>query len=478
MIFRHRRVLGFATALLLLASSAWASPGGKTQVELPGNESFFQLMKEKLADAVSAERDHPFSIDAAKIKTALNDVDETYLKSKVNLMLPEGTSKDPEVAKGRETTFNTFLKDVAKAFKGKTTTAGELIDDPAFKAALGKALGRDPEAPASMTDPKSVGLNRLTFGALVALGSGGGVDVPLDDASHFILLSNRSTNRKGGADLTAFMDTPTHKTLPTAYGRFANELAAMPHSDDANFTKSLLEVLAKSETKTISKLSDVGQTVMTDFLGVLGAELYRGITSGGKQHWETDHVEATFLADFVRASGMVLEPKPGTGEDADLPLAPSDATLKTDGTFKDFLGHGGFMHPRPQRRLLSTLITDFMKADEDGKAAIDRLETAMGLEKPSGDVYQDLATYTMSDAASTTKKGQTEFVSASNDFLTLVRQKGADALAQNGGSLAKYFASRGVSPPSVTPGVNGALGNDLLKARVNAATSDDEADDR
>ena len=101
MRFKHRHVLGVATALLLV-SSAWAVPTPQTEVTLPGNESFFQLMKEKLADAVSAERDAPFGIDAAKIKTALADIDQTYLMSKVNLMLPEGTSKDPASATARE----------------------------------------------------------------------------------------------------------------------------------------------------------------------------------------------------------------------------------------------------------------------------------------------------------------------------------------------------------------------------------------
>ncbi len=486
MIFSRKRGVA-AILLLFLLSSAWAGPDTRTEVTLPGNESFYQLMKEKLAGAVSAERDAPFTVSAAKIRTALNDIDPTYLKSKINLLLPEGSaSKDPAIAKARETTFNTFLKDVEKAFKGKKVSAGELVEDPAFKAALGKALGRDPNEPGSMTDPKNIGLNRLSFGALVALGSGGGVNVALDDASHFILLSNRSTNRKGGADLTAFMDTPTHKTLPTAYGRFGNDLNSMPHSDDANFVKSLLEILSKSETKTVAKLSDIGQSVMTDFVGVLGAELYRGITSGGKQHWETDHVEATLLADFVRNSGMVLEPKrpydpndPTTARDASQPMAPDEARLKMDGTFKDFLGKGGFMHPRPQRRLLSTLLTDFVKATKEGKAAVNRLAEAMGLENPTGDMYQDMATYTMSDAAAKTKTGQAEFMAASNDFLTQVREAGATALAKNGGSLAKFFQSRGVGAPAKTDGVNGALGKDLLQERVHQATDvEDAAEER
>ena len=69
-------------------------------------------------------------------------------------------------------------------------------------------------------------------------------------------------------------------------------------------------------------------------------------------------------------------------------------------------------------------------------------------------------------------------MSASTDFMSTVREAGANALAKNGGSLAKFFASRGVGVPSKTDGLNGALGKDLLQERIHQATDVDEADER
>jgi hypothetical protein len=373
------------------AAKASASSSPRTELSLPGDRSFFKFMNDQYAPATTKDRDTRRTVNKESVIAFANAMDASTWQRDLTVLSP-----------GTEATFEKLLAEI----DGQSFSPSDM-SDPSGK--FGQAL-KPLLAPS--TDPKypdPLPLAVLQFGPIVAMGSGGGVIVHLGDGAQgnktfFYVLSDRAKTHKGGADLGCYMSTPTHKgPLATSYNRYLKDLSSMPASDDAVFFRHEIEVLASSDASSISKLSPLGQSVSTDFIGIYSAELYRVVT-GEVGQWELDMAEVTLIADYVRAAGKVIQ------------LNGTTATL-ADGAPSYYYVPGGLLHKRPDRQKLQQLVTQAER--KLNPSVVSAVESLIGVSS-STDLFHDLASFLNTTKADSVDKQK--LIAAADAFLSQVRK--------------------------------------------------------
>ncbi|TIL65615.1 hypothetical protein [Mesorhizobium sp.] len=200
----------------------------------------------------------------------------------------------------------------------------------------------DPEA-----KPGKENYAQATASSMALLASGSGTLVILDDANYFynvgyednITGSGRSYGISKGRKLLDASDNDYLSAI-TAYLGPSNQ-------EPQPFFRVMLDILARSDTTSISALSGDGQAVITDLMTVYTAELERNEMkdlSPTVAAWQTDLAEVTLLASYGGISGMVMK-------EGQLVSGPSN----------EYYSSGGIGTTRPEFMRLGRLITKFME---------------------------------------------------------------------------------------------------------------------
>lgn len=173
----------------------------------------------------------------------------------------------------------------------------------------------------NLKDPSLAGLALSQFSMYFSTGAGSGLRMPLagDSIAYFITDKPTRAERIG----VVAMDTPTHGPLASTFGRQLLDLGAMPPEDTVVYTRSMMELLAKSSNASVSQLSDVGRSAMTDWYAVMAIEDYRGMAFGYPSlGWGYNMTEVQFYGLVARALGNQVivgsELRPGEASYADV----------------------------------------------------------------------------------------------------------------------------------------------------------------
>jgi hypothetical protein len=337
--------------------SAAPTPVG-TEVALPRGSSFHRFMTgpDGLKAALDRDETRPFTVVAKEgFRGAAARFDPPVVQRIVDLF-----------ALG-EPGLDAFLAEVA----GRTLDPGSFARDPSVREALRTRLKK----------PENLALDVVMVTPLVVLTSGGGVRVRIDDRNRYDNVGYRSGG--DGPDHAAdpksgrsFMTSPVHRARDTSDLAFLKDLDAYlgaPAADAAAFFRTLLELITRCDAEGYVRLSDLGQSVVTDFVGVYTAELDRNLMSAVHQ-WENDLAEVTFLSAFGCAARRV-----------------NKQGRLAEGVPADYFGigpHGsGIGETRPYRRALQQAVC---AATKDISAGVTGdLESLVGAP-PDGDLLHAL----------------------------------------------------------------------------------------
>lgn len=199
----------------------------------------------------------------------------------------------------------------------------------------------------NLKDPSLGGLAMSQFSMYFSTGAGSGLRMPLanDSIAYFITDKPSRAERIG----VVAMDTPTHGPLASTFGRQLLDLGAMPEADTAIYARSMMELLAKSSNASVSQLSDVGRSAMTDWYAVMAIEDYRGMAFGYPTlGWGYNMTEVQFYGLIARALGNQVI----VGSE----LRPGEAS------YADVLNNGNDMQEYMDMARLKLLATNYLRA--------------------------------------------------------------------------------------------------------------------
>ena len=149
---------------------------------------------------------------------------------------------------------------------------------------------------------------------VIAMGSGAGTLVRIDEENYYYNYGYKSGEEaddvKSGRSFGA---SPGHNANDASDVMFLNELEKYLDStaEPRVFYTAMLRLLTQCDAWGYgrSRLSDEGQTVLTDFLAIYTAELDRHlmVELDPRRHpWENDLAEVTFVLAFGTAVGQVM----------------------------------------------------------------------------------------------------------------------------------------------------------------------------
>jgi hypothetical protein len=264
------------------------SPVG-TEVRLPTGISFHRFMTRD--DGLKASFDHDETRSFAAPSPA-------SLRATAAQFDPPVLQKFVDLFELGQQGIDAFLADLA----GRTFDSTSFPRDPGVREALRTRL----------KNPDNLALDVVMVTPLVVLASGGGTRVRIDARNHYDNVGYRPGG--DGPDHTAdtksgrsFMTSPVHMARDTSDIAYLKDLAAYLGSPDADapaFFRTLLELLTRCDPSGYGRLSDMGQSVVTDFAGVYTAELDRNLMNPVHQ-WENDLAEVTLLSAYGCAAKRV-----------------------------------------------------------------------------------------------------------------------------------------------------------------------------
>jgi hypothetical protein len=260
-----------------------------------------------------------------------------------------------------------FLADLA----GRAFDPASFARDPGVRDALRARLKK----------PENLPLDVVIVTSLVVLASGGGTRVRIDARNHYDNVGYRPGGDGPGhaADAKSgrsFMTSPVHMARDTSDIAYLKDLGSYlsgPATEIPTFFRTLLELLTRCDPAGYAKLSDPGQSVVTDFVGVYTAELDRNLMDP-VHRWENDLAEVTFLSAYGCAAKRV-----------------NKGGRLVEGDPVDYFGVGpqgsGIGETRTERRALQQAVSAAVRTIVPG--AIDDLARLVGVE-PDGDVFRGL----------------------------------------------------------------------------------------
>jgi hypothetical protein len=328
------------------------------EVPLPTGMSFHRFMTGP--DGLKAAFDHD---EARSFSVATKDA-----------FLAAATRFDPPVLQKIADIFavgqpglEAFLGDLA----GRTFDPASFPRDSGVREALRGRLKK----------PENLPLDVVVVTPLVVLASGGGTRVRIDERNHYDNVGYRpggdgpdhAADAKSGR---SFMTSPVHGARDTsdiAYLKDLGSYLTAPGADAPAFFRTLLELLTRCDPSGYARLSDPGQSVVTDFVGVYTAELDRNLMNP-VHRWENDLAEVTFLSAYGCAAKRV-----------------NKGGRLVEGAPVDYFGVGpqgsGIGETRTERRALQQAVCAAVRTIVP--AAIDDLASLVGVE-PDADVIHGL----------------------------------------------------------------------------------------
>lgn len=308
-------------------------------LDLPGDRPYRQFLTDMLMPAAQQDRESYTKITGSKIRTFLKSC-ELYKSGSLQWKFIKGDT-------WADRNYNTLA--ITYAVDGLVTTPRKLIKEQKFVDAV----------KANLKDESQTGLALTTFSMYFAAGMGRSVRIPITDDSMAYFITDRPT--RGLTIGLVAMDTPTHGPLASTFGRQLLDLGAMPAADDDMYTRSMLELLVKSDRSRASLLSGVGQSALTDWFAVMAIEDYRGMAFGYPTlGWGYNMTNVQFYGLVARALA-----RPGATDSAGNPVVGQvlvgNQLRPGEASYADVLNNGNDMQEYTDMSNLKRVVTSYLK---------------------------------------------------------------------------------------------------------------------
>lgn len=209
-----------------------------------------------------------------------------------------------------------------------------------------------------MADPSQTGLAMSTLGMYFSAGAGSSLRWQFaPDSSAFFITDKVSRAERIGV---VAMDTPTHDTLASTFGRQLLDLGAMTAADAPIYTQAVMELLAKSDNRSVAQLSGVAQSALTDWYSVMAIEDYRGMTFGFPSlGWGYNMTNVQFYGLVAHSLA-----RPGQTDSAGKPVIGQvivgNTLVPGEASYADVLNHGNDMQEYQDMARLKQLASNFL----------------------------------------------------------------------------------------------------------------------
>jgi len=309
-------------------------------LDLPGNKPFRMFLTEDLMPLAQQDRESYVELDASKVKSWMKTT-VLYKAGSFQRKYMKGTTREQQDAN--------FLAMIDK-LDGIDTSPRSAIYDPKFSGAI-----KD-----SIKDQSMTGLALTNFNLYFTTAAGRSVILPLtsDSKAYFI------TDRPARADKIGLvvMDTPSHGPLASTFGRQLLDMGEMPANDNQTYARAIMELLVKSDPRSVSSLSDVGKSAMTDWYAVMAIEDYRGVAFGNPElGWGYNMTNVQFFGLVARALARPTQ-KDSAGHAIAGQVIVGTQLRPGDPSYADVLNSGNDMREYPDMARLKQLANDFLKS--------------------------------------------------------------------------------------------------------------------
>lgn len=244
---------------------------------------------------------------------------------------------------------------------------------------------------------KAAKINAAPFdlATLYALTGGLGVKVKLDDNNYNYHVLYKTGFTKPSEEVMSgrsFASSITHGATDATDPEYLRDLKKYLDStvDVKPFYRAMIMALANSDASGWSQLSDLGQSVLSDFLTVYTAEADRHMMvnlQDGKHPWEIDLAAVTAVSALSAKSGKVIIGGVVTDSDLGGWFAPSPNN-KPDGPQRSGIGI-----TRKDRQKLQRAIHAYEITTPDGKQMIADIQGIIGDKYNKNDVIQGVFEY-------------------------------------------------------------------------------------
>lgn len=296
--------------------------------KVAGKGSYFDLMtaKKGIKAAIDYDYQHEFTVGSVQ---SVREGSKSFDPRVVNKIL--GFFKDGP--KG--------LDQLVAALSGQRATPDSI------RPMIGKILNSQK----LLKNPSQGGLAPFVIAPFLTMTSGGGVAVALYPGSYFYNYGYKpgSTDKteldehvKSGRSYGA---GPKHGALDPSDKDYLRELSvyftSASDQEIEQFYRTMFQLLTKTDTNGFERLSDLGQTTLTDFMTIYTAELDRHLMTRLTSHeWENALAEVTLLASFSTSNdGMTFDVPADANNSAGRKVVPS-SQVRPDMRMVGFFGIG------------------------------------------------------------------------------------------------------------------------------------------
>jgi hypothetical protein len=292
-------------------------------------------------------------------------------------------------------------------------------------------------------------VNRFDLATFIGLASGGGVAIEFAEENVAYNVHYDKTEQRSGRSFGASPTRGANDASDKAYLDDVTEYSAEGKRNLPEFYQTLLESLLDTNTKNYSEVSDLGQTVLTDFLAVYTAEQARNLMDGRVDiHWDAALLEVTLLASFHAGQDKFkfyyMNPKTQRTSFTDKVLnqtpcaAPERSRTASMRDYWQFsrritdtrnCKRSGINITKKEFRKLEERITAYMYKNQPALA--EGVQDAMGLSAKSRNLYFDLSKFLINDRTPKRLGSEAKKITAAwVDFLTQVTKEAADITAE------------------------------------------------
>ena len=362
---------------------------------------------------------------------------ETVIKPSLDEYATEGF----EVANGKSVIASLKKVDpkVAKralSAAGDAETLKQLADDLSENGAITFY-----DLPQAIADA-GVGRGRYDLSTFLALVSGGGVAVQIND-DNIAYNVNYGTGETEKDEMTgrSFGEGPNRMALDASDKHYLEILESYVRSGDEsipNFYRSLLEILLNNDTKNYAKISIEGQVVATDFIAVYTAEQNRHLMADLKtHHWDAALLEVTLLSALHGGQKSVLvmfngeltattlKQAPGCSEEERVEKKASmvDYWQFSSSTDPESCNRSGINVTRRDFRSLGAAITEYQR--ENNPELVENVERHFTNGRTKGNLFAQLSEFLIN--YDTPKKMNKANMELAEDFTAFLMQVKKDA---------------------------------------------------
>lgn len=308
-------------------------------LQLPGDRPFRSYLTEVLAPAAQRDRESYKYMNGSDMLKWINKC-ELYKSGSWPRQYMKGATLSEQ--------YDNFRK-VMYSLSGQRTSPHAIIHNARFVSAL----------QANLKDPTKGALVATTLSMYFSTAGGGALRIPITSDSTAYFITDRAT-RAEKIGLVA-MDTPLHGPLASTFGRLLLDLGVMAPTDDSNYTRTMMELLVKSDPRRAAMLSPAGRSAITDWYAVMAIEDYRGIAFGRPNlGWGYNMTNVQFYGLIARALA-----RPGQKDAAGNPII-GQVVVGTelrpgDPSYADVLNKGNDLQEYPDMARLKTLTTQYLQ---------------------------------------------------------------------------------------------------------------------